>query len=248
MNAQRRWHAKALKGTEPEATYPSPGLDMGTAMRTICLLLTVLSLTACGPAHSHEPIIEVGRTLDLSVNVPDDRAPYAEGEVFYRVVGDAGYESAILTKRGNELWHTLDVRDLPIGTSVEYYFDIYAEGELHQVRSPTNPFVTTIGSRQDVIFSKLTTDVYHGDADDDVTFELDTHGVTIDRAEVMYFAPNIRGRVTADMYGGGSTYKFRIPAKHVAAGNWQYCVKVYAEGFAFELPAGGTESFYVREP
>jgi len=197
--------------------------------------------------HSHEPFVEVGRTLDVVVGVPEDKAPLTSGTIHYRLPGESDYQADQLRRRGNDLWFSLPTATLEPGETVEYYFDILIDGELHQLGGPADPYRSTFAPRKDVIARTLSADVSYGDADDDIVFHLWAGGVDVDRAEVTYWAPNLPGRLTAPMDRFGGDCRHVIDAVDAKPGYHRYRIHAYVDDTVYDLPLTGEQPFLVRK-
>lgn len=213
-----------------------------------------LWLAACGPQHTARPTVDVGQMLDLTVDVPDPRAAQAEGSVYYRMPGEPAYRAFPLAHRRDALVFAVPTDHLAPGETIEYYFDVFVDGQLKPLGSPDEPYTTRVvraagaagGPGPLAVAGKPTIELVHGGADAPIIFYLHKNGLRIDRAELTYHAPQIPGRVVADMEPWSGSHRLVIPAYAVAPGEWRYRIRAICRDRILELPPEGDAAFEIE--
>lgn len=212
----------------------------------ICILL----LVGCGPSHSAVRMLEAGRTLHLTVELPDDEAAGATGTIYYSIPALTGtYASRPLQLQGTNLVATLETQDLGPGQKVAYYFDVFARGEATSLGSAQKPYITEILDRSGLVQRSIRCGVTHTHADTPVVFTLDTGSYRASRAVVRYSPPDLTGVIEQVMKRKGGKWTAEVPANRVVPGAWTYRIETEIEGTTYTHPnANGDMATFTLTP
>lgn len=216
-------------------------------MKNLSLSLSVVlvGLAGCGPTHRHSPLLEVGSPLYLSVEVPEEMAVDATGEIHYRLPASrADYRSKTLQKRGRELFTSLPTSSLREGQQVAYYFDVTSGGKLTALRSPQDPYITEIVDRDEMISRSLRFTVSHSNTDRPVVFRLYAGDFEVTEAKVYYSPPDISGYIVQDMERHGRNWVLSVEGDRVTPGSWGYTMSAVVEGTAYSHPPSGEKAYF----
>jgi hypothetical protein len=219
------------------------------AIASAALLLLCLLTIGCGPSHRVVPAVEAGFPLHLEVHIPEKQLADARGTVYYSLPANVGaYVPKTLELRGNDLFVTLDTRQLVSGDRVRYYFDIFAGGKATSIGSAQRPFITDILDREGLILASIDAGVKVGKQGEPVTFFLSTGGFKASNPIVRYSPPDLPGIVEQAMIWKNKEWIAEVPGQRVAPGSWSYRIEANVQDIIYANPAEPGAMLYFNVP